>query len=71
MAGSTLQVEASFSTHLQMEESLYLQEARALWRNGTALIISQLWISSGAIEPSIAKRKEKKEFRSDKTFGGQ
>ena len=43
-----------------MEESLELQEARALGRNGSAPLVSQLWISSGAIEPLIAKMKEKK-----------
>ena len=54
-----------------MEESLELQAARALGLNGTARLISQLWISSGAIEPLIAKMKEKKGVRSDKAFVGQ
>ena len=60
-----------FSTHFQMEESLELQEARALGRNGSAPLVSQLWISSGAIKPLIAKMKEKKGVRSDNAFVGQ
>ena len=54
-----------------MEDSLELQEARALGRYGAARLISQLWILSGAIEPLIAKMKEKKSVRSDKAFVGQ